>query len=175
MTNGAQLRGIFVGLLMIICGAAVILFDGAEQWIPIVLGCMLCWRGISTLFSYFSVLRRTVASERVMWIGIIIFDLGVLALVTYDRPTFVIVTYLVVTHVVEGGINFARGILSRADDPRWRESVLMGLLRLCIAISCIVFMHDYAMLDIIWGLGFMVEGIMRIASSLRPTAVLFVP
>jgi hypothetical protein len=36
-------------------------------------------------------------------------------------------------------------------------------------------MHDYAMLDIIWGIGFIAEGIMRIVSSLRPTAVLFVP
>ena len=175
MTNGAQVRSIFVGMLMIFCGAAVILFEGAEQWIPIVLGLMLCWRGISTLYSYFSILRRAVASKRVMWIGIIIFDLGVMALATYDRPTFVIVTYLVLTHAVEGGINIARGFLSSADGPRWRESVLMGVFRLCIAISCIVFMHDYAMLDIIWGIGFIAEGIMRIVSSLRPTAVLFVP
>lgn len=171
----SRTTALVTGLLMIVSGFLLVTIDGSEGFVAAALVLMLFWRGLKCVLTYVWMCRHMVAGKRLLWIGVILLDLAMVAFTVVDAPEVTIGFYLVLTYLYRGGVDVARAVMGRADDPLWWQKLFGGLFRLMVALVCVLGVRTPAFLVVVWCMGLIAEGAIRIYEGLRPTAVLFIP
>ncbi|MBQ9679097.1 MAG: DUF308 domain-containing protein [Ruminococcus sp.] len=176
MTGGRRVTDILVGVLTMLLGFALILFP--KHGLSIVAGILsmtMIVYGVRMLIYYCSMARHMVGGRTMLYIAVIVLDLGVFAWTLTDIPKIYIVLYLAVVHAFSGVIDIMRGLEAKKyKAPSWRLSALSGAVNLTVAILCIVFLGSTDMIVYIYSAGLIYSAVTRIITAFRKTAIVYI-
>lgn len=176
MTAFQRFGRIATGALSIIGALIILLVDELGYLIVcLVIGITLLVSGIRMLIGYFSLNRFMVGGKRKLYLGIIVFDLGMFTLSLSEIPRIYIALYLVVIHVFAGFIDVLHARESKKyGGPKWKFSLASGVANILVGIACLIFIRDIEIVILIFAGGLIYSSVVRIASAFRRTAIVYI-
>lgn len=178
MTIIQRLKSILLGLGMIIFGFILIL--GGEHVYGLIiriLGIVLLFTGIRYLLYYFRLGRFVVGGRLILYIGMIMFDFGVFTLSLHDEPLVIVVIYLIAFYAFAGLVDILRAFEAKKQESAWKGKLILGFIEVGaagLALFCGLVLRSPDYVTLVYGCGVITSGIMRIASSFRRTAVVYI-
>ena len=119
-----------------------------------------------------------VGGRRILYRGVIILDLGLFTLTVSDNTKVYVAFYLLGIHFFYGIIDILRSRESRRiNAPSWKLSLITGLGNIMITVIAFIFAADLRTLNVLvylYAAGVIYSGFLRILSSLRRTAIIYI-
>ncbi len=178
MTRIQRIQAVLAGMAMIACALVMMVFPQyGYAFRVLVLAFSLTVYGLRKLVYYFTMARHMVGGRAVLYVGIIVFDLGMFTGSLTDIPQLHIVAYLFAVHLVTGGLSVARGVeAKKAGASLWRFSMSYGIANLLIAAACLASLWlQEEVLVYAYAIGLAYAACVRIASAFRRTAIIYIP
>ncbi|MBQ3418112.1 MAG: DUF308 domain-containing protein [Ruminococcus sp.] len=176
MSSGQRIKNIVIGVLIIL--GCVILIAFPQEGIVItaaILSLSLFIYGITRLIYYFTMARHMVGGRIMLYLGIIILDLGMFTMMLTDIPRIYIVLYLLVIYAFAGAIDVLRSLEAKKyQTALWKLSLISGIINLAVAILCVVFIESPRMIVYFYCAGLIYSAIIRIVTALRKTAIVYI-
>lgn len=176
MTRAGRIKNILTGFIMI-AAALYMIFDDENGYLIItaIISTALALSGLRYLIYYLTMARNMVGGKLLLFIGIILLDLGAFTMAIADIPAFYVMLYLLAGHAFTGLIGILRGLeAKRFASPKWKLSVMHGIVNITVAVLCAVFIRSTSMLVLIYGMGLIYSGCVRIVSALHSTAIVYI-
>ena len=158
-------------------GALLLMFipDAAFLFIAVAVGLMLMGRGIKFLFYYLTQAHRMVGGKRILLVGLFLFDFGVLVTTLIDEPQAILIVYVVAIHLVAAVVNIIRTVGNKKDgNPGWKIDLAQFIGNLAQVILCLVFIKHVEIPVFIYCIGEMYASVLKIISSCKKTAIVYV-
>ena len=176
MSGGQRIKNVLIGILIIL--GAVILIAFPEEGIIItasILSLSLFVYGIKTLIYYITMTRHMVGGRIMLYLAVVVLDLGMFTMMLTNIPKMYIALYLVVVYAFSGAIDILRALEAKKyQAPSWRFSLISGIINVVIAILCIVFIGSTNMIVYLYSAGLIYSAIVRIITAFRKTAIVYI-
>ena len=176
MSGGQRIKNVLIGVLIIL--GAVILIAFPEEGIIItasILSLSLFVYGIKTLIYYITMTRHMVGGRIMLYLAVVVLDLGMFTMMLTNIPKMYIALYLVVVYAFSGAIDIMRALEAKKyQAPSWRLSLTSGIISVVIAILCIVFIGSTNMIVYLYSAGLIYSAIARIITAFRKTAIVYI-
>ena len=176
MSNFRRVQNVVIGLGMILC--AVILLAGEDDgcfYVMLILAFSLIIRGVSELIYYATMARHMVGGKLILFIGVVLFDIGVFTISLADESKMVVVLYLIGFHAFAGLVNLLRAREAlRHKSSAWRINMAQGVTSLLILAASLMFSHDHGMLVLLYCAGLVYSAFLRIYSAFQRTAIVYI-
>ena len=176
MSSGQRIKNVLIGVLIIL--GAVILIAFPEEGIIItasILSLSLFVYGIKTLIYYITMTRHMVGGRIMLYLAVVVLDLGMFTMMLTNIPKMYIALYLVVVYAFSGAIDILRALEAKKyQAPSWRLSLISGIISVVIAILCIVFIGSTNMIVYLYSAGLIYSAIVRIITAFRKTAIVYI-
>ena len=175
MSAGQRVKNILIGLMMLL--VSLILFLDPEfgfYLVVLIITFSLIIFGLRSLFFYFTMARHMVGGRSMLYIGIIMLDLGVFFTTLADVPKIYVVLYLLFIHAFDGVVELMRSLEARRYGSSWKLNMSSALVNIIMAVLCVVFLRSAEMLVFIYGVGLIYSAVVRIVSAFRKTAVVYI-
>ena len=143
-----------------------------------ILGLVLLFTGLRYLVYYFRTGRFVVGGRLILFIGIILFDFGVFTMTLHDEPLAIIVIYMIAFYAFAGLVDILRAVEAKKQEGVWKAKMLLGVIEVAVAglvLFCGLVLRSPDDVIIVYGVGVIISGVMRIVNSLRRTAVVYIP
>ena len=177
MTLIQRIMNIITGLIMISLGILFIVYEDDDMYLVVILilALGLAIKGIRDIIYYFTMARHMVSGKIILFQGVITFDFALLTISLSDVPRFYIMLYLITAHAFSGVVETLRAMESRRTvDGPWRMKLGHGLVNLALALACLILIRRTDVAMMIYSLGLIYSGIMRIISAFRRTAFIVI-
>ena len=158
-------------------GALILMLvpDIAFLLIAIFVGFMLMGRGLKYLFYYMTQANHMVGGKRVLLVGLFLFDFGVFVTMLVDEPQAIMIVYVVAIHLVAAVINIIRTVGNKKDgNPGWKIDFAQFFGNLAQVVLCLVFIGHVEIPVYIYCIGEIYGSILKIISSCKKTAIVYV-
>ena len=177
MSSKQRIKDLFIGAVVIVFSVFIMLHpEDGYALMMVGLGFSAFGFGIRKLFYYFSMARHMVGGKSMLYYGIIALDFGAFTLALSDLPHIYIALYLAGVYVFSGAIDIMGAFeAKRLDAPAWKGRMASGLLNLAVAVTSCVCLRSTRMLVYIYAAGLIYSSLLRIASALRKTAIVYIP
>ena len=176
MSGGQRIKNILIGLLVIL--GAVILITFPEKGIVVtaaILSLSLFIYGIKTLIYYITMARHMVGGRIMLYIAVVVLDLGMFTLMLTGIPKTYIALYLVVVYAFSGAIDILRSIEAKKyQASSWRFSLISGIINVAVAIMCVIFIGSTYMIVYLYSAGLIYSAVARIITAFRKTAIVYI-
>ena len=176
MSSGQRIKNILIGIAIIL--GALILIAFPEEGIIItasILSLSLFIYGIKTLIYYVTMARHMVGGRIMLYLAVVVLDLGMFTMMLTNIPKIYIVLYLVVVYAFAGVVSILRALeAQRYQAPMWKLSLISGIINVVIAILCIIFMRSTNMIVYLYCAGLIYSAIVRIVTAFRETAIVYI-
>lgn len=167
---------VLIGLLAIACAVAMMLYpDVGYGLVMFILSASLVGTGIQRVWYYLTMARHMVGGKTVLYLGVFLFDLGILAGSLAGASHQFAMSYLFICHLLSGVIDILRAREQRKYGAPWKMTLALGLASVLIAICCMIYGASHAMVVYLYCGGLIYIACLRIASALRPTAIVYIP
>ena len=176
MTMGQKLRNVSAGIVMLIM-AVILIIDPEDGYDNVIflLSVSLMISGLSTLIYYLLMARFMVGGRFILFKGLLVFDAGFFTLTLSDVPRFYVILYLVAVHAFAGFIGILRAVeVMRQGSKSWKLKLSQGIFDMLLASMCVIFISRITTVLIIYTMGMVYSGIMRIVSAFRKNDILAV-
>ena len=131
--------------------------------------------GIKTLIYYITMTRHMVGGRIMLYLAVVVLDLGMFTMMLTNIPKMYIALYLVVVYAFSGAIDILRALEAKKyQAPSWRFSLISGIINVVIAILCIVFIGSTNMIVYLYSAGLIYSAIARIITAFRKTAIVYI-
>ncbi len=176
MTKLQRVKGVAVGLIMLILGTSMALIGADAAFLIMgLLALTLNIKGIKMLIYYFNMARHMVGGDQILVRGLILFDLGTFTATLTQFPQLYIMGYLLTVHAFSGIIDVMRALEAKHfDSPSWKLNLSTGVINIIIGLSCVVFINSMSTAVYIYSAGIIYSAIIRIVTSFRKTAVVYI-
>ena len=176
MTKFQKIINILLGVAAIIFGISMVkLPNDSYVVVALFLGVGLLIYGISTLIYYFTMAMFMVEGKTILYKGVIITDFAILTLSLADVPKIYVMIYLIALHAFSGLVEILRALEAKRFGGRnWRMKMGHGLVNLGICVFCLMNLKDPNTVVIIYGIGLIYSGLMRLLSALRRSTFVFI-
>ena len=176
MSSGQRIKNVLIGIAIIL--GALILIAFPEEGIIItasILSLSLFIYGIKTLIYYVTMARHMVGGRIMLYLAVVVLDLGMFTMMLTNIPKIYIVLYLVVVYAFAGVVSILRALeAKRYQAPMWKLSLISGIINVVIAILCIIFMRSTNMIVYLYCAGLIYSAIVRIVTAFRETAIVYI-
>ena len=176
MSSGQRIKNILIGIAIIL--GALILIAFPEDGIIItasILSLSLFIYGIKTLIYYVTMARHMVGGRIMLYLAVVVLDLGMFTMMLTNIPKIYIVLYLVVVYAFAGVVSILRALeAKRYQAPMWKLSLISGIINVVIAILCIIFMRSTNMIVYLYCAGLIYSAIVRIVTAFRETSIVYI-
>ena len=176
MSSGQRIKNILIGIAIIL--GALILIAFPEEGIIItasILSLSLFIYGIKTLIYYVTMARHMVGGRIMLYLAVVVLDLGMFTMMLTNIPKIYIVLYLVVVYAFAGVVSILRALeAKRYQAPMWKLSLISGIINVVIAILCIIFMRSTNMIVYLYCAGLIYSAIVRIVTAFRETSIVYI-
>ena len=176
MSSGQKIKNVLIGIAIIL--GALILIAFPEDGIIItasILSLSLFIYGIKTLIYYVTMARHMVGGRIMLYLAVVVLDLGMFTMMLTNIPKIYIVLYLVVVYAFAGVVSILRALeAKRYQAPMWKLSLISGIINVVIAILCIIFMRSTNMIVYLYCAGLIYSAIVRIVTAFRKTAIVYI-
>jgi uncharacterized membrane protein HdeD (DUF308 family) len=175
MTKLQRVREIITGIITVLI-ALLMLLEPSEGYTAVIgiLSLVYTVRGISMIIYYFTMARFMVGGRTALYIGIIMFDFGILTGTLTDVPHFYVLLYLIGIHAFSGAIEMMRASESRRYGGAWRLKLGHSIIDIIMALLCIVFLSRLSVAVIIYAIGLMYSSVLRIISACGRTKFVYI-
>lgn len=145
------------------------------ELVAFIVGLILAIRGIKFIIYYLTHAQHMTGGKWMLLIGLILFDFGIFALTLIDKATVIMIIYVVVIHLVAGLLGIVRAISNKKDgNTGWKIGLAQGIGNLILVVLCLVFIHHVEIPVFIYGAGVIYSAILKIISSFKRTAIVYV-
>jgi uncharacterized membrane protein HdeD (DUF308 family) len=170
-----RIKGAFVGLVMIIAGI-IFFLNPSESYpfITLILCLGLLYRGFQLLIFYFRMARFMVDGRSMLYRAIIMIDLGLFTGSLTKVPLIYVMLYLIAINMFSGGIEILRALEAKKYGSAWKMTLVSGIVSVLMAIVCLIFIKSTKWAVMIYALGVIYSGAMRIAQSFRKTTMVYI-
>ena len=176
MSSGQRIKNILIGIAIIL-GALILIAFPEEGMIitAFILSLSLFIYGIKTLIYYVTMARHMVGGRIMLYLAVVVLDLGMFTMMLTNIPKIYIVLYLVVVYAFAGVVSILRALeAKRYQAPMWKLSLISGIINVVIAILCIIFMRSTNMIVYLYCVGLIYSAIVRIVTAFRKTAIVYI-
>lgn len=142
--------------------------------VVLALSIMLMVYGIRMLAYYLSMARHMVGGNAILFVAIIAIDLGAFVLMMSDQPHYALVIYLVGANGFMGLVGILRSIERKQIGGKWIPSLVNSLLRLALAVACIVFFNSGDTLLLIFVIGLGLSALSHFGAAFRKPELIFI-
>ena len=177
MTVFQRIRGVFVGVLMLVFAIILIVnpSDDIYMLLIIILALGLAISGIKDIIFYFTMARHMVGGKMILVQGVIVLDFALLTGSLSDVPKFYVLLYLIGVHAFSGVVETLRALESkRSVEGPWKLKLSHGIVNFLLAAACLIFIRHADTALIIYGIGLLYSAIMRILTAFRKTAFMVI-
>ena len=176
MSNGQRIKSVLIGVLILLGAVIMIAFPKEGMIITAgILSLSLFIYGIKTLIYYITIARHMVGGRIMLYIAVVVLDLGMFTMMLTNIPKIYIVLYLVVVYAFSGVVDILRALEAKKyQAPLWRLSLISGIISIVIAILCIVFIGSTNMIVYLYCAGLIYSAIVRIVTACRKTAIVYI-
>ncbi|MBQ1453571.1 MAG: hypothetical protein IIZ23_06345 [Ruminococcus sp.] len=177
MSKIQRVQTIIIAVFIIAASIFMMLItpDSALNIMAGILSISLFIYGVRRLIYYFSMARHMVGGRLMLYLGIVIFDFGMLTLMMASIPRFYIALYLIAVFAFSGIIDVARSLetmLFRSSS--WKFRLFSGLISIAVAILCIVYINSADMLVYFYCAGLIYSAVARIITAFRKTEIVYI-
>ena len=172
-----RIRNVVTGILTIVMSLVMLLLPAEDAFLTaaLILSFTLIVRGGWMLIYYFTMARNMVGGRSLLYIGIIITDLGIFTLSLTEIPHFYLMMYLFATHAFGGVIDILRSLeAKRLDSPSWKLNLSKGIVNTAVALLSVVFLRRIGVLVYLYCAGLIYSAVVRIISAFRKTEIVYV-
>lgn len=173
MSKGQKIRSFLIGIVMLLFVGVLFL---SEEWgyyiIMLILAVSMLLTGIRCLFFYFTMARYMVGGIKFLFLGMMVFDSGMIALAIVDEPSLYIILYLVAVYAFDGLTDLLRAREAAGAGGAWKLKLFLGISKLLIAAACIVLIRKADLLVLIYAGGLVYSAAVHIVSAFRSTEVI---
>ena len=179
MNSMKRVKKVLQALLMLLC-ACFLVVDPKDGFyiVAFIVSVSLIAYGVRTLLYYFGMARHMVGGKSILFIGIIVTDLGVFILTTVDDPKLFIVVYLLAVHAFSGAMGVLQALeAKRYASPSWKWSLLGGIANLTVAVLAVVaglLLRSTASLSYIYAATLFYSACVQLVSAFRKTAIVYI-
>lgn len=176
MSKTRRLWNIFVAVLMIQTALILMLVpDAAFILIVIFLSLVLTFRGLKFLIYYLTHAQHMVGGKWLMLVGLVLLDLGALAMILIEQAPSIMIFYVAGVHLVSAVINIARAISNKGDgNPGWKTDLAQGIGNIILVALCLIFINHVEIPVFIYCTGVIYSAILKIIASCKRTAIVYV-
>ena len=176
MSRARRIREVLFGLISL-ASAALMMIDTNLGYllVPFILSIMLVVAGIRKIGYYATMARHMVGGKSVLYLGVLLLDMGIAAGSLSTTPQSFIMLYLLGCHLFSGVILVLRAREQRALEAPWRLTLAHGIANILVAGACLVFRGSEQMVVYVYSLGLIYSACLRIASAFRRTSIVYIP
>ena len=178
MTLMQRIAKILTALLT--AGTAVLILRLGEDGFRLaglLLSCSLILFGLRNMVYYFRMARHMVDGRRILYIGVIALNFGVIALSAADERVFVVL-YLLGAYAFSGVLDILRAREARSfEAPSWRLNLAEGIANIGFAAAAAVFglvSGNMRALTLIYAIGLFYSALLKLVSAFRKTAIVYI-
>ena len=176
----SKLRRFFIllaSIVTILIGVVILLNPKETSYVIvcIILGVVITYKGLKTLFFYISSARHMVGGTRIFVNSIIYLDLGSISLFLLLESPFLGMLYIVSLFMLLGVIDVLRALeIKRNEGKLWWLKLCKGIIVICIAIFCFIFATSESLMLLIVGIGWIIYGVEGIAQTFTKSSVIYI-
>ena len=163
---------------MIAMGVVLLTMRNGYGVIILVLCVSMVAYGIKSLTNYFTMSRHMVGGNMMLFIGILAIDAGLFTVTLSNIPHIFVILYLIGGNIFEGVIGILRAFEEkRMEAPSWQLKLGTGIISIVLSAAAFVLGAIVRSADImvyVYCAGLFYSAIVRIASSFRKTAVVYI-
>lgn len=179
MTALQRIKNFITALFMIACSIILLCFpENGYYFVLLILSLSLTIYGLKTLFYYFTMARKMVGGQSILYRGVVILDFGIFTLTVADNPTVFAIVYLLLIHLFTGVVSILRALEAKSfAAPLWRFKFGSGVVNIILALIAFIagaIMKSMEALVYIYCLGLLSSAFVRIISSFRKTAIVYI-
>lgn len=176
MSKPRRLANILIALLIIGCG--ILLASDPTNGILLViviLGMSLIIYGIRMLWFYVTMARHMVGGLALLYVSVIALDLGIFSVTLMKSSPIYLGLYLTACLIFDGGVRIMRGVEARKLGAHYRLQLFNGITTVIAALICVAFLGTPEVLTYMYSATLIYSALMRIASALRNTDIVYIP
>ena len=179
MTALQRIKNIIIGICMIASSMVLLCFpEDGYLFVMLFLSLSLAVYGFKTLFYYFTMARKMVGGQAILYRGVMVLDLGIFTLTIADNPTIFVIIYLLLIHLFSGVIDILRALEAKSiAAPSWRFKFGSGVVNIVLALIAFIagtVMKSMGTLVYIYCLGLFSSACAKIISACRRTAIVYI-
>lgn len=175
MTIWQRIGRVLLSVLMILIGMAMLVFgEKAYMGIIGVFSFTLEIMGLRMLWFYFRMARHMVGGRNILFRGILFFDFGIFTGSLVWVPKVYVLMYLAGTLVFSGAVDLLRANEARGIQSSWKLKTFQGVVKILIAICCLVFIRSGTSVVYICAVGFIFSAVMNMVGSFRRRQVIMI-
>ena len=177
MSKSQRIKSFLVGVLAIPTAALLALVpDAGYTLIMAFLSIALIFGGLRLLWYFFTMARFMVGGKRSLYIGVIILDLGLFTASIADIPKIYIMLYLLSIHLFRGAVEILASVNSKTlGAVHWKLKFSQGVINVIVGLACLVFIGAKNVAVYIYCAGMAYNGVMRMITAFRKTAMIYIP
>ena len=116
-----------------------------------------------------------VGGDQIFVRGLIMFDFGSFTATLTNLSQIYVMGYLIGAHAFSGMIDVMRALeAKKLASPSWKLTFSTGIVNIILAVVCLVFLRSTSTAVYIYSAGLIYSSIIRIISSFRKTAVVYI-
>lgn len=168
MTKRQKFRNIMIALLYVLLAVLMITDPEAGYLLVMaVLSIALLLYGIKQLVFFFTMARHMVGGKRVLYRGMIFFDLGAFTVALADIPKLYIMIYLMGGIIFTGAIEVLRAFEKKKASAGFRMKLLQGIICISIGILGLVFSWSTNYMVYFYCAGMIYSAFIRVIEAFR--------
>lgn len=177
MSKFQKIKSFLVGIVMIV--SALVLMQDEEIGVTIIitiLSISLLLSGIRTLIYYITLARFMVGGRLSLYKGVILVDLGLFTVTLTDIPLIYMMLYLLAGYFISGVIDiYGAGEARKLGASSWRIRMGQGIYNMVICLICWRNLHSVRVFVIVYCVGLITSGVIRIVNAFRRMAIIYIP
>ena len=175
MSLGQKILSILYGVLMLALSVLLILRpEEGFTAVAAILSLSLTVWGVRYLVYYLTMARHMVGGKLLLFVSIIVLDLGAFTAALSDTPRLYIIIYLLAVHAFSGVIGILRAVEAKRGGAPWRLQTLRGAVGVLFAAGCVVFLRRTEVLVWLYAAGLAWSALTQIADALRNTEIIYI-
>ena len=176
MTKYQRVESFFVGMIMLLSGAVMLLFPEEGFFcIAVILGASLLLKGVQSLVYYFLMAQFMVGGKAILFTGVMILDFGIFTFSMVDEPKVYILVYLIAFHGFSAVVNLLKGIREKnTRTGSWKIDLFQGTGNLLIILVCFLFRQSTEILVYLYCGGLFYSGALRILYAVKKNDIVYI-
>lgn len=175
MSKAQRIREVLIGLAGIACAVLMVLQPELGYALVVVFMCIsLMGSGLERIVYYLTMARHMVGGKTVLYLGVLLFDVGLFAGSLAKTPQSLIMIYLLACHLLSGVVSIMRAREQRSLEAPWKLTLAEGIANVMVAASCVIFLRSTTTVVYIYGSGLIYSACLRIATAFQRTSIVYI-
>lgn len=173
-----KIENVVFGLIMVYFGVSLLFSPEDYFVIVLILFAMMAWKGIKTLFFYFSMAKYMVGGQLMLFKGVMYVDVALFTLsfvFSKGGSSIYILLYLIAYYAFTGVVDVLRAFEAKGGGARdWGLKFGLGMLSIIVSITCIVFFNNMNVAVMVYSVGLIISALFKIFGIFKKTEIVYI-